>query len=275
MRRLKLYISADIEGVSGVVHSEHTARNGKEHDRARMYMTQEINACINGALEVGVTEIVVNDSHGTMRNILLEQLHPRAELISGSPKKFAMVEGLNETFDVVIFIGYHTRMGTNGILNHTFHGKAIQTIKINGVDYGEFGLNAALAGYHGVPLVMVSGCDLLSKEATELIPTIHTATVKKTINRTTAQNLSLDRSHEIIKSETIKGIKNKDNIKPFNFKGSLEVEVSFLHSGLADMAEILPIVKRKDTTSVTFTTENILDAYRYIRSIIMMVSSGT
>ena len=237
-------------------------------------MTQEINACIKGALEVGVTEIVVNDSHGTMRNILLDQLHPRAELISGSPKKFAMVEGLDKDFDVAIFIGYHTRMGTNGILNHTFHGRAIQTIKINGIDYGEFGLNAAVAGYYGVPLVMVSGCDLLSREATELIPSIHTAIVKKTINRTTAQNLSIERSHEIIESETIKGIKNKDNIKPFLLQGSLKVEVSFLHTGLAEIAEILPAVKRSNSTSVTFTAENILEAYRYIRSLIMMVGSG-
>ena len=87
---MKLYISADIEGVAGVVHSEHTTRDGKEHDRARSLMTEEVNACVRGALEAGVTEIVVNDSHGTMRNLIPEQqLHPEAELISGSPKKIS------------------------------------------------------------------------------------------------------------------------------------------------------------------------------------------
>ncbi|WP_245835836.1 M55 family metallopeptidase [Virgibacillus ndiopensis] len=255
------------------MHSEHTARDGKEHEKARMYMTQEINACIEGALEVGASEIIVNDSHGTMRNVLLEHLNPYADLISGSPKKFAMVEGLNETFDAAIFIGYHTRMATNGILNHTFHGRIIQNIRINGNEYGEFGLNAGLAGYFGVPVVMVSGCDLLSKEATELIPAIETAIVKHTINRTAAQNKSIQRSHEIIKLKTMEGIKNTNRINPLIIEGPFEVEISFLHSGQADIAEILPIVKRNDPTSVTFNIETIPDVYRYIRSLIMMVGS--
>lgn len=107
--KVKLYISADIEGVAGVVHSEHTTRDGREHDRARMLMTEEVNACIRGAVAAGANEIVVNDSHGTMRNIIPELLHTEASLISGSPKKLAMVEGLDETFDAAVFIGYHTK----------------------------------------------------------------------------------------------------------------------------------------------------------------------
>jgi D-amino peptidase len=269
---LKLYISADIEGISGVVHQEHTGRDGREHDRARMYMTDEINACITGALEAGISEVVVNDSHGTMRNVLLERLHSEAELISGSPKKFAMVEGLNKDFDAAIFLGYHTRMGTYGILNHTFHGRAVQTIKINGKEYGEFGLNAAVAGYHEVPVVMVSGCNLLAEEATGLIPSIHTAIVKQTINRTTARNLSVQKSQDRIQRETFNAIKNRDRIKPFVLSTPLQVELSFLHTGLADVAEILPTVKRIDPNTVTFTTTSILEAYRYIRSLIIMVS---
>nr|GGG79380.1 D-aminopeptidase DppA [Virgibacillus oceani] len=238
-----------------------------------MYMTQEINACIEGALEVGASEIVVNDSHGTMRNVLLEQLNPNADLISGSPKKYAMVEGLNEKFDAAIFVGYHTRMGTNGILNHTFHGRVIQTIRVNGNEYGEFGLNAALAGYYGVPVVMASGCDLLSREAAALIPSIETAVVKHTINRTAAQNVSIQRSHETIKLKTIEGIKNTNKINPFIIDGPFEVEISFIHSGQADAAEILPVVKRNNFTSITFDAETIPDVYRYIRSLIMMVGS--
>lgn len=255
-----------------MVDAEHTTRDGREHDRARAYMTQEVNACIESALESGVTDIVVNDSHGTMRNILLEHLHPKAELISGSPKKFAMVEGLDETFDLAIFIGYHTRMGTAGILNHTFHGGAIQTIKINGVEYGEFGLNAAIAGHYKVPVVMVSGCDLLSKEAVELIPSIRTAVVKRTINRTTSRNLSIESSHKVIKQKTRDGVKKIEEIEDFTINGPLEIEVFFLNTGLADIAEILPIVKRSSPNSVTLKANTILEAYRFIRSLIMMVS---
>ncbi|MDL0419076.1 M55 family metallopeptidase [Caldibacillus thermoamylovorans] len=271
---MRLYISADIEGVSGVVHSEHTARDGREHDRARMYMTSEVNACIEGALEAGVKNIIVNDSHGTMRNIILEELHPVAELISGSPKKLAMVEGLDETYDAAIFIGYHTRMGIPGILNHTFHGRAIKTIKINGKEFGEFELNAAVAGHFGVPVVMVSGCNLLAKEARELIPRIETAVVKQTINRTTAINVGIQTAREIIRQQTIRALQNREQIQPFIIDGKLNVEVSFLNTGLADYAEILPAVKRCSPDSVTFQTDQIIHAYRYIRSLILMVSSS-
>ncbi|MCB5934162.1 M55 family metallopeptidase [Caldibacillus thermoamylovorans] len=271
---MKLYISADIEGVSGVVHSEHTARDGREHDRARMYMTGEVNACIEGALEAGVKNITVNDSHGTMRNLILEQLHPDAELISGSPKKLAMVEGLDETYEAAIFIGYHTRMGSPGILNHTFHGRAIKTIKINGKEYGEFGLNAAVAGHFGVPVVMVSGCNLLAKEARELIPEIETAVVKQTINRTVAKNVSIQTARQIIRQQTNQAVQNRKQIHPFIIQGNLNVEVTFINTGLADYAEILPAVDRSSPDSVTFQTDQIIHAYRYIRSLILMASNG-
>ncbi|CAM3572064.1 M55 family metallopeptidase [Cytobacillus oceanisediminis] len=269
---MRLYISADIEGISGVVHQEHTARDGREHDRARKYMTDEINACIEGALEAGVKEILVNDSHGTMRNVLLERLHSEAQLISGSPKKFAMMEGIDEHFDVAIFLGYHTRMGTYGVLNHTFHGGAVKNITINGTDYGEFGLNAAIAGRFRVPVIMVSGCSLVAEEAREFIPLIKTAIVKETINRTTARNLSIKKAHQVLREKTIQAIQDRENIQPFVIDSLLEVKVSFLHSGLADIAEILPAVTRSGPTSVDFTSESILEAYRYIRSLIMMVS---
>ncbi|KAB2336627.1 M55 family metallopeptidase [Cytobacillus depressus] len=268
---MKLYISADIEGISGVVDPEHTRRDGREHDRARIYMTDEINACITGAIESGVSEIVVNDSHGTMRNLLLERLHPEAQLISGAPKKLAMVEGIDQGFDAAIFLGYHTMMGTNGVLNHTFHGGVIGDIRINEKSYGEFGLNAAVAGFYNVPVAMVSGCNLLAEEATQLIPDIQTAIVKQTINRVTALNLSTQKSQDLIKSKTMLALKNKSAIKPFTIESPFIVEVSFLNTGLADAAEILPIVSRINPNTIQFKCSNIIEAYRYIRSLIMMV----
>ncbi|RLE68910.1 MAG: peptidase M55, partial [Thermoprotei archaeon] len=113
---MKIYISADMEGVCGVVDVEHTRREGKEHDRARKWMVQEVNAAVEGALRGGAEKIVVNDSHGTMRNLLPEELHPEAELIIGSPKPMSMLEGLSEDFDGTFFIGYHARSGSFGVL---------------------------------------------------------------------------------------------------------------------------------------------------------------
>lgn len=270
---MKIYISADIEGISGVVHGEHTARDGREHNLARMLMTEEVNAAIKGALEAGAEEIVVNDSHGTMRNLYSEKLLPAAELILGSPKKLAMVEGINESFDAAIFIGYHTRMGTDGILNHTFNGRVVRTVKINGVEYGEFGLNAAVAGHYGVPVVLVSGCDYLEIEALELIPNIKRAVVKKTISRTTAQNLHPENARALIKEQTVKAISLKEEIQPFVLNGPLKVEMTLLNTGLADAVEILPIVERVDPLTISLTANNMLECYRFIRSAIMIANS--
>ncbi|MGE8206854.1 M55 family metallopeptidase [Heyndrickxia sp. NPDC080065] len=269
---MKLYISADIEGVAGVVHGEHTARDGREHDRARLLMTEEVNACIRGALSVGVSEIVVNDSHGTMRNLLPELLHPEAELISGSPKKLAMVEGLDETFDAAIFLGYHTKKGDFGLLNHTFNGKVVRSIVVNGKEYGEFGLNALVAGHFGIPVICVSGCDRLALEARELIPMINTAVVKQTINQFTAKSVHPKKAQEMIESETQKSWKNRENIVPCSIEGPVSVEMTFNTTGYAENAAILPVVEQIDPSTVSFKANNIIEGYRFIRSLIMIAS---
>ena len=270
---MNIYISADIEGVSGVVHSEHTSRDGKEHDYARLLMTEEVNACIVAAFEVGVKRVVVNDSHGTMRNIFHEKLHPKSELILGSPKKLAMMEGISYEFDAALFIGYHTKMGQDGILNHTFNGKVVRLIEINGIEFGEFGLNALVAGYFNVPVIFVSGCNLTIEEAKTSIPNIFHSIVKETINRTTALNLHPFEARELIKEETKKAILHYDQIQPFSIEPPYTVKVEFLHTGHVDAVEILPFVKKTDPLTISFNSNDILDCYRLIRSLIMLAGS--
>lgn len=270
---MKVFISADIEGISGVVHGEHTTRDGREHNYARMLMTKEVNACVQGALEAGAEKIVVNDSHGTMRNIYHEELHPKAELILGSPKKLAMMEGISSEFDAVLFVGYHTKMGSDGILNHTFHGGVVGSIEVNGIELGEFGLNALVAGHFNVPVVFVSGCNLVAEEARACIPGIHSAVVKKTINRTVAQNLHPVTARELIKESTKKALLDYKEIKPFILEGPYHVNMKFLHTGLADAVEILPFVKRVNPLTISFSTTDVLACYQLIRSAIMMAST--
>lgn len=271
---MKVFISADIEGVSGVVHGEHTVRDGREHDLARVLLSEEVNACVLGVLEAGAKEVVVNDAHGTMRNIYHEKLHPEAELILGSPKKLAMMEGIDETFDAAFFLGYHARMGTTGILNHTFHGGVVQTIIVNGIEVGEFGLNALVAGAYEVPVVFTSGCGNLVKEAEALIPSIYPAIVKKTINRTTAQNLHPVKAREKIKRVAKEALCHSKEITPLKMQGPFIVELKFLTTGLADAAEIMPYVKRKDPLTVSFQTKDIVIGYQLIRSLIMIASTA-
>lgn len=147
-----------MEGVAGVVDREQTLRDGKEHERARKLMTQEVNAAIEGALEAGAKQVLVNDSHGTMRNIILEELNENAELITGSPKPLSMMQGIDKTFNAVLFVGYHAMRGTyKGVLEHTYHGNIVSDVFFNSKRYGETGMNAAVAGYFKVPIVLVTG----------------------------------------------------------------------------------------------------------------------
>ena len=270
---MKVFISADMEGVAGVVHQEHTGRDGREHDRARKLMTLEVNSAIVGALEAGAKEILVNDSHGTMRNLLPELLHDGAEYIIGSPKILSMMEGIDDSYDAAILLGHHARMGQSGILNHSYNGRVVTNININGVDYGEIGLNAAIAGTFKVPTVLVSGCQYATREAQQLIPSIETAVVKQTVNRVVARNLTPANAQAIIKQKVKSALEKRNEILPFNIPGPYTVELTYVHSGFADAAEVLPIVEKINDEVHRFFCDDFITTFRYIRSLIALASS--
>ncbi len=180
---MRVYVSADLEGVWGVVHGEHTLREGREHERARRWMTEEVNAAVEGAVRAGTEEVVVNDSHGTMRNLIPEELHPRATLITGSPKPMGMLEGLTSEFDCAFFLGYHAMSGGRGVLSHTYSGRTLRGVKVGGREVGELGLNALVAHHMGVPVVLVSGDDALAAEARDFTPEAEVVVTKRSLGR--------------------------------------------------------------------------------------------
>src|SRR5207302_685956 len=158
-----------MEGIAGVVHESQTdptnPAHAAEYGRFRRLMTAEANAAIEGALAAGASKIVVNDSHWFMRNLLAEELHQAAELLSGDPKPRSMVEGIDAGFDAALFIGYHARAGTrHAVLDHTYADR-IHEVRLNGHAVGELGINATLAGVAGVPVALVSGESSLAAEA--------------------------------------------------------------------------------------------------------------
>ncbi len=166
---MRIYISVDMEGIAGVVHEDQTnpidPRCAGEYNRFRALMTAEANAAIEGALAGGATAVLVNDSHWLMRNLLAEQLHPSAQLVSGGPKTWSMMEGIESGHDGAFFIGYHARAGTqNAILDHTYTDRILD-VRVNGTSLGELGLNALLAGTYNVPVALVSGDQALASEA--------------------------------------------------------------------------------------------------------------
>src|SRR5260370_23547090 len=168
---MRVYISVDMEGIAGVVHESQTdpttPASAAEYARCRRLMTAEANAAVEGALAAGATRVLVNDSHWFMRNLLAEELHQTAELVSGDPKPRSMMQGIDQQggFDAALFIGYHARAGTrNAILDHTYPDR-IHDVRLNQKPGGELGLNAALAGVHGVPVALVSGDSAVTAEA--------------------------------------------------------------------------------------------------------------
>ncbi|MBI4533225.1 MAG: M55 family metallopeptidase, partial [Candidatus Melainabacteria bacterium] len=181
---MRVYLSVDLEGISGIVHSSQTQPGEPGYQRAIELMHADTNAVIQGALAAGARSILVNDAHWDMRNLCTELLHPQATLITGWQKPFSMMSGVNEGSDVAVFVGYHAAAGSaRGVLSHTYRSQVFLEVKLNGRTAGETLLNAALAGWFGVPVALITGDDALCKEAQEGLGPVATVEVKKAVSR--------------------------------------------------------------------------------------------
>jgi len=259
---LKVYISADMEGISGIVHPDQTDSKHKEYDRARRLMTDEVNAAVAGAMAGGATEIVVNDSHGGMTNILLEHLDERAHLISGSPKPLSMMQGIDEGADAVFFVGYHAQAGTlHGIMEHTYSSSTVWQVTLNGRPVGETGLNAALAGHYGVPVVLVTGDLAVCQEARDLLgPHLETVPVKQSYGRTAARCLPTAQAHQAIHQAARRAVSAP--VAPLVIPPPVTVAVELIKTTQADVVALLPGSQRPTPRRVEYTAPDMLRAYQ-------------
>lgn len=268
----RVYISADLEGISGVVHGEHTRRDGREHDLARRLMTAEVNAAVEGALAAGATEVIVNDSHSTMRNLLPDLLHPRALLITGSPKPLSMMEGIQDgEYACALFVGYHAAMNQYGVLSHTYSGAVFQEVRLNGLPLGETGINAALAGSFGVPVTLVTGDDRVCQEAEALLPGVITAPVKKAITRYSARCLHPQEACNLIRQRAQAAV--TASVQPLVLAEPVTLEISFIHPGQAEVAKGLPGIETIGPTSLRFIGESMLQAFLVMRALLTLGAS--
>lgn len=272
---LKVYISVDMEGISGVVASEQTNSESREFAAARKWMAEDVNAVIAGLLAAGATEIVVNDSHGGMRNILPDDLRPEAALISGSPKPLAMMAGIDGTFDACVFVGYHSQAGSApAILDHTISSATIYEIKVNGAAMPELGLNAAIAGTYGVPVILLSGDAETCRQARSLLGGgLATVAVKEALGRSAAKLVPLPEAHRRLQEAARDALAKRGQIRPFRFTPPYEFAVSFMNSGQAELGEMLPMVSRAGPRTLTFTTQDYLEGIKILRALITMAST--
>lgn len=267
---MKVFISSDIEGTCCIVNQDSTGPQGKTYDQGRKQMTAEVNAAVCGALAAGATEVVVNDSHGGMNNLFPQDIHRDAQVILGTPKPFMMMEGISGEFDVAMFIGYHARMHSHGILSHTISGGVVSNVWINGTLCGETGINAGLAGHFGVPVVLVAGDDCLAKEATELLGPVEAVVVKHAITRYSAKNLHPEKAVELIRARSEEVLRQKPATKPLVFDTPVTMRLEFLNAGQADAACFLPGSVRVDGRTVEFTGPDYLKAFQGLRTMISL-----
>jgi D-amino peptidase len=253
-----------MEGIAGIVSPKQTASEEKEYVRARRLMTGEVNAAIEGILKACKPEsIVVNDSHGTMRNIIPEELNENAELITGSPKPLEMMQGIDKSFDAAFFIGYHAMRGVYpSVLEHTFSGKVVFDVFLNKKRVGETAINAAIAGIYDVPVALVTGDRAVTEEAKTFLGNVETVAVKEAVGRYAAKCLTPTKARTKIRDAAFRAVKHASKFKPFKIKPPIKLDVVFVHTGMAELAEFMPGSKRIDGRKVSFTSKNFLEVHR-------------
>ena len=198
---MKVFLSTDMEGTAGVVDWQQCVGDGPEAAAGRALLLAEVNAAIEGALAGGATQIVVNDSHSTMRNLPPGELAGQASYISGSHKPLYMMQGLDSSFDCALFISYHGSIGAPAGLSHTYNPRAVIEARIDGVVTGEAGINALVAAHYGVPVVLVTGDRYACEETAELIPGVHQAIVKEHVSRLAAHSLHPELACALIREQ--------------------------------------------------------------------------
>jgi len=266
---MKVFVSSDMEGTAGIVDWEQCVGQGPEAVAGRKLLLDEVNAAIDGAVSGGATEIVVNDSHSTMRNLPPGELRGGASYISGSHKPLYMMQGLDDSFDAVLFISYHGSIGAPAGLSHTYNPRAVMEARLDGVVTGEAGINALVAAHHGVPVVLVTGDRNACEETSALIPGVHTAVVKESVSRLAAHSLHPEKACALIAEKAEIAVGGARAAKPPPLASSV-LEVSVRTTDIAEAASWVRGVERTGDRELRFAGDNALKVYRSFCAAILL-----
>lgn len=276
---MRVYISADIEGITGLVSWSQCSRpDGKSFDYAfaRRMMTHDVNAAIRGARAAGATDIVVKDSHGNSKNLLIEDLEPGVRLVSGhGAGTDGMMQGIDETFDCAMLVGYHAMAGTlGGVMEHTITG-GVHRLWVNGHECGEIGLSAGVAGRYGVPIVMVSSDAAGCAEASALMPGIETAVTKEGIGRYMANLVHPAETALRIEVAAERAVAAHSSIDPHRWNEPTLIRVEFNRAEEADMgAKLLSVPTRVNGYTCEGRYPTYQEAHRVVWNLMAMSFEG-
>lgn len=269
----KVYISVDMEGISGVNGDDQTSAGQAEYGRARKLMVEDANAAIRGAFAGGATDVLVNDSHGGQRNLLPEDLDPRARLISHSFKRHGMMEGLDESFDSVLFIGYHAKASApRGLFAHTGSG-VVRDLQINGVSVGEGGMNAALAAWYGVAVALVTGDDVAVDEVKARAPGVKGVVVKRAINTRAVELVPLAEARRQIEAGAKDAVAAAKKPAPVR-AGPFKVTMQFRDVTIPEVMSAFREMERPAPDTLAFQRDALPEAYRLIRVLYRFIDTN-
>jgi D-amino peptidase len=268
-RPMKIYISADMEGVVGVVTNEQLGPQGFEYARFREFMTQEVNAAIEGAVAAGATQIVVSDSHGNGQNLLIEKLPKDILLVRSWPRPLMMMQGVDETFAGAIFIGYHSATtNSQGVRAHTISSARLADVRLKGISMSEAGLNAAIAGHFNVPVIMISGDDVVVKETQALLGDVEGAVVKWASGFHSAKTMMPEASYQLIREKVQKAVGRIKDFKPYKLAAPIQLDVRFKNYRPSEVLSYLSIVERTDAHSIRFTGKDMIEVSKFLEFIV-------
>lgn len=268
-KSLKIYISADMEGVVGAVTGDQLGPAGFEYQRFREFMTQEVNTAIEAAFAAGATEIVVSDSHGNGQNLLIEKFPKNVMVVRAFPRPLMMMQGIDETFDGVIFLGYHSSTtNMQGIRAHTISSARLADVRLNNISMPEGGINAAIAGHFNVPVIMVSGDDAACAEVKKIVGDVEEAVVKWNYGFHSAKTMTPQAAYELIGAKVRRAIGRIKDFKPYKLKTPVQLDVRFKSYRPSEVLSYLSIVERTDAHSIRFMGKDIIETSKFIEFIV-------
>ncbi len=262
----KIYISADMEGLAGVVTASQLGPDGFEYEKFRKIYTAEVNAAIDAAFKSGATEILVADSHGNGQGLLVDELNQKVQLVRSWPRPLGMMQGIDGTFDGVFFIGYHASATSSvGIRAHTMSSAHLTDVKLNGVSMSEASFNAAIAGHFGVPVLMISGDDAATSEAASLIGDIEQAVVKWAYGFHSGRTLLPAAANMVIAEKAEKAMAKIGKIEPYKLKGPIKLDITFQSYLPSEVLAYLPIVERIGARTVRYVGADMVEVSKFLR----------